>query len=169
MLRVQSKPAIGLANAMSISGGAIDPPPWWVELLASRVKVGAGRSPVPPGMIRQADLISKLLERYGREYSAPEVSRACNAKRIPVQLAVDLSELVGIPSPVYVVVSEEEAGRMESQRAVTRTIIAATKERLIGQLTDMQAGAARPAKARQPGVVRPLSEEVAGSRRGESR
>lgn len=169
LLRVQSKPAIGLAGTMSISGGAVQPDPWWVTLLASRVKVGAGRAPLPDGMIRQAEIIAKLRERYGREYSPPEVSRACNGKKIPVQLAIDLSELVGIPSPVYVISSEEEAMRIEGQRAVTRTLIAAVKERLVGQLADMKPGVPKNAKPRQSTVIEPAGEEAPGRRRGESR
>lgn len=67
---------------MTISG-AITPPTWWVTRLQGRVKMGAGRAPVPPGMFRQADLLAKILEDCGNEHTAPEMSRALKGERIP--------------------------------------------------------------------------------------
>lgn len=152
---------------MTISG-AITPPAWWVARLQGRVKMGAGRAPVPPGMFRQADLLAKILEDCGNEHTAPEMSRALKGERIPIQLAIDLSEVLEMPAPVYVAETDEEAARLESQRAVTRMLMAAA-DRAEVQLADTAAGAGKSSKRRQTEVVKPHDGEAKpSSRRGES-
>ena len=152
---------------MTISG-AITPPTWWVTQLQGRVKMGAGRAPVPPGMFRQADLLAKILEDCGNEHTAPEMSRALKGERIPIQLAIDLSEVLEMPAPVYVAETDEEAARLESQRAVTRLLMAAA-DRAEGQLADTAAGAGKSSKRRQTGAIKRLGgEEKSPDRRGES-
>ena len=166
MLRLQSKAAIALDNVPTISG-AFDPPEWWVALLKSRVKVGAGRAPVPAGIFRQADLLSTIADRFGREHTAPEVSRALNGKRIPIQLAIDTSEVLEIPAPFYVSTGEEEARRLESQRAVTRMLVKERADRAERQLADTLAGVPRSGKRSQTAAVKLVGGEES-SRRGVS-
>lgn len=152
---------------MTISG-AIDPPQWWVDRLRGRVKVGAGRSPAAPGMFRQSDLLAKILDECGNAHTAPEMSRAMKGERIPIQLAIDLSDVLKIPAPIYVSTSEEEAGRMESQRAVSRLLLAAA-DRFESQLADTNPRSGKSAKASQTPVVKPPSgEEKPASRRGQT-
>lgn len=153
---------------MTISG-AITPPAWWVSWLQGRVKMGAGRAPVPPGMFRQSDLLAKILDECGHEHTAPEMSRALKGERIPLQLAVDLSTVLEIPAPLYVAATEEEATRLESQRAVTRLLMAAA-DRAEAQLADAAAGVGKSSKWSQTSAVkRTGGEEKSSDRRGESR
>ena len=154
---------------MTTISGAIAPPAWWVALLAARIKVGAGKGEPPPGMVQQSEAIAEMSAALGREYTAPEMSRALKGLRIPIQLACDLSEVLSIPSPVYVATGEEEARRMEQQRDVSRTIVAAQIGRLHGQLADTVAGVEKSAKSRQTGVLTKIrGEEAPGGGRGES-
>lgn len=120
-------------------------------------------------MFRQSDLLAKILDECGHEHTAPEMSRALKGERIPLQLAVDLSTVLEIPAPLYVAATEEEATRLESQRAVTRLLMAAA-DRAEAQLADAAAGVGKSSKWSQTSAVkRTGGEEKSSDRRGESR
>ena len=109
--------------------------------------------------------LKELAQKLG--LSPTTVSRALNGKRIPIQLAIDTSEVLEIPAPFYVSTGEEEARRLESQRAVTRMLVKERADRAERQLADTLAGVPRSGKQSQTAAVKLVGGEES-SRRGVS-
>lgn len=115
-------------------------PEWWVALVRDRTSAHGS----------QQGVTQAVKAKFGAEIDGPEMTRIRKGERVTIDMSVWVSDVLGIPPPLFIASTEREARAFLAERVLLRGVSP--------QVDALRAGVVAEENVRQPTVVQPDHE-----------